>query len=106
MLYLLVGQYRRLSKRMVQTIIKTELLNLSEDKEKNKEYHTHTLRHSGISLLYNENDIDIFILKRILGHESLEATQVYTHISNKKLKYIMENCAISSLIEQSMGVKS
>lgn len=103
MLCLLVGQYKRISNRTVQTIVKTELLTMSDEKNKKSKYHTHSLRHTGASLLYNEKDINIFILKRILGHECLEATQIYTHISDKKLKYIMENCTISSIIEQSEG---
>jgi len=94
----LSNRQQRISKRSVQTIIKDELQEVFE--EEYKKYHTHTLRHSGISLLYNENDIDIFILKLILGHKSIAATEVYTHVSNKKLKNIMENCAISSIIER------
>ena len=94
----LSNRQQRISKRSVQTIIKNELQEVFE--EEYKKYHTHTLRHSGISLLYNENDIDIFILKLILGHKSIAATEVYTHVSNKKLKNIMDNCAISSIIER------
>ena len=94
----LSNRQQRISKRSVQTIIKDELQEVFE--EEYKKYHTHTLRHSGISLLYNENDIDIFILKLILGHKSIAATEVYTHVSNKKLKNIMDNCAISSIIER------
>lgn len=45
-------------------------------------------------------DVDIFVLKRILGHKSLDATQIYTHVSNKKMKEIMMNCTISSIIEK------
>ena len=54
-------------------------------------------------LRYNEKDINIFVLKRILGHECLDATEIYTHISDKKLKYIMENCTISSILERNGG---
>lgn len=94
----LSNRNKRISKRTVQTIIKNELQEVFE--EEYKKYHTHTLRHSGISLLYNENDIDIFILKLILGHKSIAATEVYTHVSNKKLKNFMETCAVSSIIER------
>ena len=76
---------------------------INQDKvllHEHKKYHTHTLRHSGVSLLYNLNDIDIFILKLILGHKSLSATEVYTHVSSKKLKNIMETCTVSSIIER------
>ena len=58
---------------------------------------------AGATLLYNEKDINIFVLKRILGHEGLEATEIYTHVSDKKLKEIMENCTISSILERNGG---
>jgi len=86
------SRQKRISKRTVQDIITKKLDELLESlgKEK-KKYHTHTLRHSGATLLYNEANADIFVLKRILGHESLEATQIYTHVSDKKLKELMQN---------------
>jgi site-specific recombinase XerD len=40
------------------------------------------------------------IIKKILGHSSLEATEMYTHISSKKMKEFMENCTISSILEK------
>lgn len=94
----LSNRNKRISNRMVQTIIKEELKAVFE--EEYKKYHTHSLRHSSASLLYNENDIDIFVLKEILGHASIEATEIYTHVSNEKLKRIMENFAVSSILEK------
>ncbi len=86
------SQQKRISKRSVQNIITTKLKELLDSLGKESlKYHTHTLRHSGATLLYNEANADIFVLKRILGHESLEATQVYTHVSDKKLKELMQN---------------
>lgn len=93
------SQKKRISKRAVQTIIKEEMeQTLSENKR--SECHPHVLRHTGTSLLYNENDIDVFVLKLILGHKSIKATEVYTHISDKKLRDIMNNCTISSILER------
>lgn len=46
--------------------------------------------------MYNINDTDIFVLKKILGHTSLSATEIYTHIDPKKLKFIMENFGLCS----------
>lgn len=93
------SQLKRISKRMVQTIIKEEMLQtLSENKK--DECHAHVLRHTSTTLLYEENDIDIFILKLILGHKSLEATEIYTHISEEKLKELMNTCAISCILER------
>ena len=97
------GQYKRISNRAVQTIIKNALLDLLEENPYKDKYHTHTLRHTGATLLYNEKDINIFVLKRMLGHECLEATEIYTQVSNEKLKYIMDNCTISSIIERNGG---
>ena len=83
---------KRISKRSVQNIIKSELVELVEAEGKeSKKYLTHTLRHTGATLLYNEANANIFVLKIILGHESLDATQVYTHVSDKKLKELMQN---------------
>lgn len=97
------GQNKRISNRTIQTIIKNELLQILDTDEVKENYHTHTLRHTGATLLYNEKDVNIFVLKRILGHECLNATEIYTHVSNEKLKYIMENCTISSIIERNGG---
>ena len=54
--------------------------------------------HTSATLLYNENDVDIMIIKEILGHSCISATEIYTHISSEKMKYIMENCTISNFI--------
>lgn len=87
---------KRLSKRSVQFIIKEELSIVFGKEQKN--FHTHSLRHTSATLLYNENDIDIHVLQKFLGHISIEATEKYTHISDQKMKYIMENCTISNFI--------
>lgn len=89
---------KRISKRNVQIIIENELKKAFEDNK--KELHTHSLRHTGATLLYNENDVSILIIQKILGHKHLSSTEIYTHVSNKKLKEIMENCTISSILER------
>lgn len=89
---------RRISKRAVQNIIEQELkLVFDEDKDG---YHTHTLRHTSATLLYDINQTDIMIIKQILGHTSLKATEIYTHVSNQKLKEYMQNFTISSILEK------
>ena len=89
---------KRISRRNVQLIIDQELVKIFE--EKRKGYHTHSLRHTGATLMYNENDTNILIIQKILGHKLLSSTEIYTHVSDKKLKYIMENCTISSILER------
>lgn len=97
-------QNKRISNREVQVIIKDEINKLfADDPDVAKKYHTHSLRHTSATLLYNDASVDILIIKKILGHESLAATEVYTHVSNKKLKEIMMNFSVQDLIAQKVN---
>jgi len=44
----------------------------------------HTLRHSYATHLH-ENGTDILLIQRLLGHQSMKTTEIYTHISKKSL---------------------
>lgn len=49
-------------------------------------YSVHKLRHTAATLLYQHGNVDIRILKDLLGHSNLGTTEIYTHLSNKQLK--------------------
>lgn len=85
----LSNRNQRISKRNVQMIIKNEL-NESIDNSDNK-YHTHSLRHTGATLMYDENNTNILIIKEILGHKSICSTEIYTHVADKRLKELAMN---------------
>ncbi len=83
----LSGRGNRISNKTVQWLVKKHLKLAGLD---GKGYSTHKLRHTAATLMYNNGNVDIRVLKDILGHEQLTTTQIYTHTSDRKLEEAMD----------------
>ncbi len=56
-----------------------------------KHYSVHKLRHTAATLMYQSGNVDVRVLKDILGHEQLNTTQIYTHVSNERMEEAMSH---------------
>lgn len=63
----------------------------------NRGYSVHKLRHTAATLMYQSGNVDVRTLKDILGHEQLNTTQIYTHVSNKSMEEAMAQNPLSSV---------
>ncbi len=73
----------RISPKTVQYIIKTLLEKAGLG---GQGFSTHKLRHTAATLMYQQGDVDVLLIKEILGHENLATTEIYTHIVDDQLK--------------------
>ena len=61
-----------------------------------KRYSVHKLRHTAATLMYQSGNVDVRVLKEILGHEQLNTTQIYTHVSNADMEKAMTQNPLSN----------
>ena len=82
----LSNREKRISDKMVQAMV-YKYLDMSG--LGSKRYSVHKLRHTAATLMYQTGNVDIRVLKDILGHEQLNTTQIYTHVSDKNMMNAM-----------------
>ena len=74
----------KLTERSVQKIIKLVGEKIGLD------IHPHLLRHTFATDLLNKG-ADIRMIQELLGHENLDTTQIYTHVSNSRVKEVYDD---------------
>ncbi len=84
---------KRISVKTVQAMV-YKYLNLSGLGAKH--YSVHKLRHTAATLMYQTGNVDVRVLKDILGHEQLNTTQIYTHVSNRSMEEAMAQNPLAS----------
>lgn len=85
---------KRISNKTVQYIVKTYLEKAGLG---DRGLSTHKLRHTAATLMYQHGNVDIRVLKDILGHSNLGTTQIYTHISNTQIKNAIDSNPLSNV---------
>ncbi len=80
------GKGLRLTERSVQRMVKKYATRAGIIKD----VHPHTLRHSFATDLL-QNGADIRSVQAMLGHSSITTTQIYTHVTNERLREIHES---------------
>ena len=57
----------------------------------------HKLRHTAATLMYQTGQVDVRVLKEILGHEQLNTTQIYTHVTNRNMEEAIQHNPLSDV---------
>jgi len=85
-IYLFINQFKKtfLTQRTVQKIFHQALIKA----QINKPASCHSLRHSFATHLL-ENGTDIRIIQKLLGHQNIKTTQIYTQVTNNLISQIV-----------------
>ncbi len=85
--FFLSSREQRISVKTVQWIVYRYLDMASLG---NRGLSVHKLRHTAATLMYQYGEVDVRVLKEVLGHEQLNTTQIYTHVVNRNMEDAMQ----------------
>ena len=89
----LSSRNQRISNRSVQHIVETYIKKAGLG---DRGLSVHKLRHTAATLMYQYGNVDVLLLKEILGHENLSTTEIYTHISDDATKKAVDSNPLSN----------
>ena len=81
----------KLGHKMSRESIEYIINKISKKSQLKHKISPHTLRHSFATHLL-DNNADIRSVQELLGHENLNTTEIYTHVSNERLKEAYLRC--------------
>ncbi|MGN0660597.1 MAG: tyrosine recombinase XerC [Oscillospiraceae bacterium] len=87
-------QGQRISTRRVQQIVENALKQCGLSGEG---YSTHKLRHTAATLMYQHGHVDVRVLQKILGHEGLQTTQIYTHVADEQIEQALNDSPLADI---------
>ncbi len=87
-------QGKRINNRTVQLMVEKYLQMSGLG---NRGLSVHKLRHTAATLMYSKGGVDVRVLKEILGHEQLNTTQIYTHVSNSEVEAAMAKNPLAAI---------
>jgi site-specific recombinase XerD len=50
--------------------------------------------------MYQEGGVDVLTLKEILGHSELNTTQIYTHVSDRRLEEAVDSHPLANIMKE------
>lgn len=77
----------RLSDRMIRNILDDLIIKAGIDKH----ISPHMIRHTFATDMLNSG-ADLMTVKELLGHENIDTTSIYTHVTDEQIRKVYENC--------------
>ena len=85
--YLLLNKFgNKLSTRMIRNILNNLTIGTSIE-----QIYPHMIRHTFATTMLN-NGADLMTVKELLGHESINTTSIYTHVTNEQIRKVFNSC--------------
>lgn len=84
---------------LTTSAFRTHLRKASDASKVTKRITPHMLRHTAATLLLEEG-VDIRVVQRLLGHQSISTTEIYTHVADMTLRKALVRADLAAQISQ------